>query len=87
MFNMQLNYDINQTLDSESWDGNFQAILLCGSIKNLASNIKNIKNFLNRMRKYILSKSIKGNKANNIKDLEGVSKAAWGFILFLYKVY
>ena len=87
IFNVQLNYDINQALDSESWDGNFQAILFYGSMKHLASNIKNIKNFLNRIRKYILSKSIKGNKANNIKDLEGVSKVAWGFISFLYKVY
>ena len=34
------------------------------------------------MQNYILSKSIEGNKANNIKDLEGVSKVAWGILTF-----
>ena len=49
MFNIQLNYDINQALDSELWDSNFQAILLYGLIEHLASNIKNIKKSLGRM--------------------------------------
>jgi len=39
------------------------------------------------MQKYILGKLIEGNKANNIKDLKDISKVAWGFILFLYKVH
>lgn len=39
------------------------------------------------MQKYILSKAIEGNKANSIKDLEGVSKVAWEFILSLYKAH
>ena len=41
----------------------------------LASNIKNIKESLRRMQKFILGKAIKGNKANNIKDLENIGKA------------
>ena len=43
-------------------------------MEHLASNIKNIKKSLIRMQKYILGKSINGNKANNIKDLKNVSK-------------
>ena len=82
--NVQLNYDINQALDLESWDGDFQAISLYGSMEHLASDVKNIKESLTRMRKYILGKSIDGNKANNIKDLEGIDKVAWEFILSLY---
>ena len=39
------------------------------------------------MCKYILGKSIESDKANSIKDLEGIGKAAWKFILFLYKVH
>jgi len=74
MFNMQLNYDINQALDFKSWDGNFWAISLHGSIEHLASNIKNIKDSLIRMHKYILGKFIEGDKANSVKDLEGVGK-------------
>jgi len=36
----------------------------------LASDIKNIKESLGRMQKYILGKTIESNKANNIKDLK-----------------
>ena len=68
VFNIQLNYDINQALDPESWDGNFWAILLHRLMEHLASNIKNIKESL--------GKAIKGDKANSIKDLKGVGKAA-----------
>ena len=39
------------------------------------------------MKKYIYGKLIEGNKANDIKDLKGISKAAWEFILSLYEAY
>jgi len=87
MVNIQLNYDINQALDPEFWDGNFQAISSHGSMEHLVSDIKNIKESLTRMHKYILSKSIDNDKANNIKDLEGIGKTAWEFISFLYKAH
>jgi len=61
--------------------------LLHGSIEHLVFDIKNIKETLRRMQKYILDKAIKGKKANNIKDLEGVGKAAWEFISSLYEAY
>ena len=84
IINIQLNYDINQPLDPDSWDGDFRAISLHGSMEYLGSNIKIIKELLSRMEKFILDKSIDGNKANNIKDFEGLGKAAWGFISALY---
>jgi len=87
VFNIQLNYNINQALDPESWDSNFWAISLHGLMEHLASNIKNIKESLVRMQKYILGKLIEDDKANNVRDLKDVSKIAWGFILFLYKVH
>ena len=87
MFNIQLNYDVNQARDPESWDGNFQAISLHGSLEHLASDMKNIKESLTRMRKYILGKTIEGGEANRVKDLEGVGKAAWGFISSLYEAH
>ena len=37
------------------------------------------------MQKYILNKAIVDDKANDIKDLEGVGKVAWRFISALYK--
>jgi len=49
--------------------------------------MKNIKESLTRMQKYILNKTIKGREANNVKDLKSIGKVAWRFILFLYKAY
>jgi len=74
MFDIQLSYDIDQALDSEEWDGDFHAISLHGAIEHLVSNIKNIKDSLYRIGKYIRDKSIDSNP-NNIKNLEGVDKA------------
>jgi len=36
------------------------------------------------MQEYILNKKIKGGKVNDVNDLKGISKAAWGFISSLY---
>jgi len=87
MFNMQLPYNVNQALDAESWNGNFHAISLHGLMEHLMSDIKHIKESLYYIQKYILNKSIEGNKANNIMNLEEVSEAAWGFISALYESY
>ena len=75
MVNIQLNYNIDQALDPKSWDGDFRAISLHGSMEHLVSDTKIIKNSLTRMRKYILSKSINEGKANSVKDLKSVGKA------------
>ena len=40
----------------------------------LALDAQNIKEFLTRMWRYILGKSINNNKANKVKDLEGMGK-------------
>ena len=45
-------------------------------MEHLVSNIKNIKDSLVKMHKYILGKSIKGDKTNSVKNLEGVGKMA-----------
>lgn len=87
MFNIQLPYDIDQALDSESWDSNFHAISLHGSMEHLVSDIKHIKESLRKMQKYIFNKSIKGDKANDVKDLEDVREVAWEFISALYESY
>ena len=36
------------------------------------------------MKKFIAGKSINSNKANNVKDLEGMGKAIWDFISMVY---
>ena len=54
------------------------------SMKHLASNALNVKESLTRMRKFIASKSINGDKANNLKNLNGMGKAIWEFIFTVY---
>jgi len=86
MFNVNLNYDINQTLNPEEWNSDFRAISLHGAMEHLVLDIKNIKDSLQRMGKYIRGKSI-DNDPNNIKDLEGVGKAVWKFLSSIYDSY
>ena len=83
VFNINLNYNINQALDPEKWDGDFHATSLHRAMEYLASDIKNIKDSLWRMGKYIRGKSI-NNDPNNIKNFEGVSKAVWKFLSSIY---
>jgi len=75
VFNIQLNYDSDAVLNSNSWDRNFHTVLLHGSMEYLASNTLNIKELLTRMQKFIAGKSINGDKANDLKDLNGIGKA------------
>jgi len=74
VFNIQLSYDIDQALDPESWNGNFRAIFLHRFMEHLVSNVKNIKDSLHRMGRYIKGKSIIDSNANDIKDLDGIGK-------------
>ena len=37
------------------------------------------------MCRFILSKSIKGDKANEVKNLDGISKTMWKFISTIYE--
>ena len=76
MFNIQLPYNINQALDSESWDGNFNPILLYESMEYLRSDIKNIMESLCCIQKYIINKKIESGKANDVKYLKGIGKTA-----------
>ena len=87
MFNAQLNYNLDQALDSESWDGNFHAIFLHGSMEHIVSDVLSIKNSLLRIKKYILGKFINGDKANDFKDLSGMDKSIWKFISSVYNLH
>ena len=56
-------------------------------MEHLASDMQNIKESLIRMQRYILGESIEIDKANEIKDLEGIGKAIWEFISIIYKAH
>ena len=73
VFNVNLNYNIDQALDPEEWDSEFHVTSLHRAMKHVASDVKNITDFLCRMGKYIRGKTINDNP-NNCKDLKGVDK-------------
>ena len=83
MFNIQLNYNINQALDPESWDSKFHAVSLHESMEHLASDVKNIKESLWRMGKYIKARSVNANP-NDVKNLDSIGKEIWKFLSVVY---
>jgi len=54
--NIQLPYDLNAPTDPEIWNGSFHPISLHSSIEHIASDVKNIKDSLKFMAKYISNK-------------------------------
>jgi len=52
----------------------------------LATDFNNIKESLQHIGKYILSKKIKQDKANSIDNLKSVGEIAWNFLSSFYEV-
>ena len=84
VFNINLNYDIDQALDPKELDGRFHVTSLHGAMKHMASDVKNIKDSLYRIGKYIRGKSLEDNP-NNCKKLEEVGKKLWKFLSSIYE--
>jgi len=53
-------------------------------MEHLASDVKNIKDSLYRMGKYIKGKSIIDSNANSVKDLDNIGKVVWEFLSAVY---
>ena len=84
-FNISLPYDLDVPADPEIWGGNFHLVSLHGSIEYLASDVKNIKDSLKFMTKYITNKKIDSSKANNLENFKGIGEVVWNFIFSVYK--
>ena len=84
IINIQLSYDSHMPTKPKLWDGGFHTILLHGSIEHLGSDIKNIKNSLNFMAKYISNKKIESLKSNDLEDFKCIGEATWNFISLVY---
>ena len=85
VINIQLPYDPNAPTEPDLWSGNFHPISLHGSIGQIASDTKNIKDSLNFMAKYISNKKVNPKTANEFKDFDGISDAVWNFISSVYQ--
>ena len=75
IINVQLPYDPQAPTEQELWSGSFHPISLHGSIEHFVSDTKNIKVTLNFLAKYIQSKQVDGNKANDLEDFNGMGDA------------
>ena len=84
LINISLLYNPNVPTDPEIWGGNFHPISLHGSIEHIASDAKNIKDFLKFMAKYITNKQINLSRANNLDNFKGIGEMVWNFISSIY---
>jgi len=85
IINIQLPYDPNSPTEPELWSGNFHLISLHGSIEQIASDTKSIKDSLNFMVRYILNKKINSHNANDLSDFDGIGDSIWNFISSVYQ--
>ena len=53
-------------------------------MEHLVLDLKNIKDFLNFIAKYISNKQVDSSKSNNLEDFHGMGKAVWNFISSVY---
>jgi len=83
--NIQLPYDLNTPTEPDLWSGNFYPISLHGSISQIASDAKNIKDSLNFIAKYITNKKVNPKSANELKDLDRIGDVVWNFISSVYQ--
>ena len=85
VINIQLPYDSNTFMEPDLWDSNFHSISLHSSIKYLALDLKNIKDSLNFMAKYITNKQVNLAKSNDLEDFNGIREAIWNLISSVYQ--
>ena len=74
VINIQLLYNSNVPMESELWNKSFYPISLYRSLKHLVSDVKNIKNSLNSVARYISNKQIDPKCSNNIQDFKGINE-------------
>ena len=85
VINIQLLYNPNLPTEPELWSGNFYPISLHGSIEQMASDTKSIKNLLNFMARYISNKKVNSCNANDLLDFDGIGDSIWNFISSVYQ--
>ena len=85
IINIQLPYDPNGPMEPDLWSGNFQSISLHGSVKHIALDLKNIKQSLNFMAKYISNKKVNPKSSNDLNDFDGIGDTVWNFLSSVYQ--
>jgi len=85
VINIQLPYNPNAPTELELWSGSFHPISLHGSIEQITSDTKSIKDLLNFMARYISNKKVNSGKANDLQDFNSMGDSIWNFISAVYQ--
>jgi len=85
IFNIQLPYDLNAPMEPNLWSGDFHSISLHSSVKQITSDMKNIKQSLNFMARYISNKNVNLKSSNDLNDFDGIGDAVWNFLSSIYQ--
>ena len=85
IINIQLFYDPNSPTKPDLWSSNFHPISLYGSIEQITSDTKSIKDSLNFIARYISNKKVNPSKANNLSDFDSIRDSIWNFISSVYQ--
>jgi len=85
VINIQLPYNSQAPTEPDLWSGSFHPISLHGSIEHFTSDLKNIKDSLNFIAKYISNKQVNSGKTNELNDFDSMDNAIWNFISSVYE--
>jgi len=72
---IQLPYNPQAPTDPDLWSSSFYSISLHGLIEHFTSDLKNIKDSLNFITKYISNKQVNSGKVNELIDFDGIGNA------------
>ena len=84
-FKVLINYEINTSTETNTWDGKAYPIFIFSHMKFLKIDSKNIFTSLLWMANYIRAIKVKQGKILDVTELQGFGKVAWNFILFIYE--
>ena len=85
VINIQLPYNPNGPTEPDLWSGNFQSISLYGSVKHIVSDLKNLKQSLNFMVRYISNKKVNPKSSNDLNDFDDIGDVVWNFLSSVYQ--
>ena len=85
VINIQLPYDLNAPMEPDLWSGDFHSISLHGSVEQITSDMKNIKQSLNFMVRYISNKKVNLKSSNDLNDFDGIGDMVWNFLSSIYQ--
>jgi len=84
-YEVLLAYNINQSMEPNTWDSEAHPISIFGFMEFLEINAKNIYISLLHMATYIRSRKVKSGSINDVPRLKGFGEAVWNFISSIYE--